>query len=162
MKELSTEEAFNKAAALCAGAEHCRSEIAAKLEKWAVPPAAAGTILDRLEQERYIDEARYARFYAHDKLRYNRWGRLKINQGLRQKLIPADIIADALAALDENEYLEAVKSVLNAKQRSVKGRNAYERRMKLLRYAAGKGFEPSLVSPLIHLEADENGMDEDW
>lgn len=161
MKELSDKEAFNKAAALCAGSEHCRSEIASKLEKWGVAEDMAAAILERLEQERYIDERRYARFYAHDKLRYNQWGRLKIKQGLYLKQIPADIIREALESLEDEEYTSIIKKILKARQRTVKGRNDYERAMKLLRYAAGKGFEPSLVRPLINLEDDE-GMDEDW
>lgn len=160
-KELSEKEAFNKAAALCAGAEHCRSEITTKLEKWNVAPELITAILRKLEEGRYIDEARYARFYAHDKLRYNQWGRLKIDQGLRLKRIPQEFIREALESLDEDEYLSIIKGVLKTKQRSVKGRNDYERMMKLLRYAAGKGFEPSLVRPLIHLE-DEDELEDDW
>lgn len=161
IKELTEKEAFNKAAALCAGSEHCRSEIASRLEKWGVETPLANAILDRLEEERYIDEARYARFYAHDKLRYNQWGRLKISQGLRLKQIPREYIRDAVGTLEEEEYLTIIKGVLKNKQRSVKGKNAYERSMKLLRYAAGKGFEPSLVRPLINLE-DSDGMEDDW
>lgn len=162
MKELTENEAFNKAAALCAGAEHCRSEIAARLTRWQVGADIIESILNRLVKERYIDEKRYAVFYAHDKLRYNQWGRIKIAQGLRLKQIPAEIIKKALASLDEEEYETVIRHVLESKQRSVKGRNAYERSMKLLRYAAGKGFEPALVRPLIHLDDEDIQAEEDW
>lgn len=162
MKELTEQEAFCKAAALCAKAEHCQSEIADKLNKWMVAPELTERILDRLVKERYIDERRYARFYAHDKLRYNQWGRLKIAQGLRLKRIRREDITEALEALDEKEYRSIIIGVLRTKQRSVKGRNDYERNMKLLRYAAGKGFEPSLVKELINIDDESATMEEDW
>lgn len=162
MKELTEKEAFNKAAALCAGAEHCRSEIANKLAKWHVSPVFIEQILDRLVEERYIDEARYAHFYAHDKLRYNQWGRIKIAQGLRLKQIPREATEAALASLDETEYRSIIIGVLKAKKRTVKGRNDYERTMKLLRYAMGKGFEPAIVQPLIHLDDEAIPLEDDW
>lgn len=162
MKELTEKEAFNRVAALCAGAEHCRSEIAQKLTRWQIDPTIVGQILNRLEKERYIDETRYARFYAHDKLRYNQWGRLKIVQGLRLKQIPTEAIEVALASLDETEYRSIIIGVLKTKKRSIKGKNDYERAMKLLRYAAGKGFEPSIVQPLIHLDSEDSPLEDDW
>lgn len=162
MKELSEQEAFNKAAALCAGAEHCRREIALKLERWQVTPETAEKILNRLVEERYIDEGRYARFYAHDKLRYNQWGRMKIAQGLRLKQISKEDIQKALDDLDDEEYHTIITGVIKAKQRTVKGRNDYERKMKILRYAAGKGFEPGIVQSLIHLDDEDAAPDEDW
>lgn len=162
MKELTDKEAFNKASSLCAGAEYCRSEIITKLEKWGVAPETIGQIMERLIEERYIDESRYARFYAHDKLRYNKWGRIKIAQGLRLKKIESEDIKEALDSLDEDEYRSIIKGVLKTKQRTVTGRNDYERKMKLLRYAAGKGFEPSIVQPLIHLDDEDMDVEEDW
>ncbi len=161
MKTLTEKEALQKAAALCAGAEYCLSDIRTKLTKWGMNETQASSILDRLLKEQFIDESRYARAYARDKLRYNKWGKLKIAQGLRLKQIASSLVKEAIDSIDEEEYRQIARQVLLAKRPSVKGKNDYERRMKLLRYAAGKGFEPSVLQPLLSADDDEY-PDTDW
>lgn len=162
MKELTKKEAFSKAAAICARTESCRSDIIRKLEKWGVDADIIKEITDRLIEEHYIDEKRYTRAYVHDKLHYNKWGRIKIRQGLRMKEIEDDNIKEILDSIDENDYRSIITDLLKARQRSVKGRNDYERKMKLLRYAAGRGFEPSVVRPLINFDDEDVDVEEDW
>ena len=102
-------------------------------------------ILERLVKERYIDEARYARFYINDKFRFNKWGRNKIIQGLRAKKIPASVYAVELEGIDEEDYLDILRSLLEAKRRDVKARNSYERDCKLIRFALGRGYEMEAI-----------------
>ena len=45
MKELTTQEAFNKAAACCSGAEYCLSDIQKKLDKWGTRGCATKEVL---------------------------------------------------------------------------------------------------------------------
>jgi RecX family. len=85
MKELTTQEAFNKAAACCSGAEYCLSDIQKKLDKWGLGAAQQKEVLTRLQAEKFIDEARFSRCFVRDKFRYNQWGRIKIMQALRLK-----------------------------------------------------------------------------
>ena len=51
MKELTTQEAFNKAAACCSGAEYCLSDIQKKLDKWGLEAAQQKEVLTRLQAE---------------------------------------------------------------------------------------------------------------
>ena len=145
MKELTEEEALYKAAAYCSSAEHCRSEVIARLTAWGVDDGTQQRILERLVKERYIDEARYARFYINDKFRFNKWGRNKIIQGLRAKKIPASVYAVELEGIDEEDYLDILRSLLEAKRRDVKARNSYERDCKLIRFALGRGYEMEAI-----------------
>lgn len=71
MKELTTQEAFNKAAACCSGAEYCLSDIQKKLDKWGLGAAQQEEVLTRLQAEKFIDEARFCRCFVRDKFRYN-------------------------------------------------------------------------------------------
>lgn len=137
-----TEDALlNKMAAYCAAAEHCRSEVLEKILRQDVPLEIAERIVDRLESEHYIDEARYCRAYANDKLRFSGWGKMKIRQGLYAKRIPDRLIVMCLDELDEAVYLDILKDLIAVKRRSVKGRNGYEITAKLIRFAVGRGFE---------------------
>lgn len=145
MKEITEQEALSKAAAYCSSAEHCTAEVVAKLNAWGIPAEGQARILARLVQEHYIDEARYARFYINDKFRFNKWGRNKIIQGLRAKKIPDSVYAVELEGIDEEDYLDILRSLLEAKRRDVKARNSYERDCKLIRFALGRGYEMEAI-----------------
>ena len=96
MKEITPEEAFQKAAACCAASEQCVADIRKKLERWGLDATRRQAVIVRLEEEKFVNEARYARSFVRDKFRYNGWGRIKIAQALRQKGIPAAYIEDAI------------------------------------------------------------------
>ena len=59
MKQLTPGEALNKAAAYCTLCERCISEVSTKLAAWGVPHGEQQKIIERLQQEGFIDEARY-------------------------------------------------------------------------------------------------------
>ena len=140
-KELSAEEARLKAEAYCSLSEHCKSEVLGKLQQWGATEETWEAILNHLEKERYVDESRYATFFVRDKYRFNQWGRVKIAQVLRMKHIPSACIDEAMEEIDEQEYLNILTSLLKKKVRSIKASNDYERNGKLVRFAAGHGYE---------------------
>lgn len=140
-KELSAEEARLKAEAYCSLSEHCKFEVLGKLQQWGAPEEAWEAILNHLEKERYIDESRYATFFVRDKYRFNQWGRIKIGQALRMKHIPSACIAGAMEEIDNQEYLNILTSLLKKKVRTIKASSDYERNGKLIRFAAGHGYE---------------------
>ena len=139
-KELTEEQLFYRLSTLCARAEHCRQEMAVKMRTWQVPDDVQQRIIGRLAKERYIDDERYARAFIHDKVRYAKWGRRKIEQALYMKRIPDDAIAAALDDVDTSEYVEILRPMLQAKAKSIKADSPYELEMKLMRFAAGRGF----------------------
>ena len=145
MKEFTEKEALNKAAAYCAASEHCLSEVSGKLDGWGVESSSKERILNRLVDERYIDESRYARFFVNDKLRYNKWGKNKIAQGLWQKRIPSSIYSSCLDGIDEEEYVKILQELLFNHRKSVRARDEYELKNKLMRFALGRGFEMDVI-----------------
>lgn len=162
MKELTEQEAYQKAAAICAAAENCKADIMLKLQKWGVTNEMAEQVLNRLIENNFIDEARYARCFVSDKFRYNKWGRLKIRQALRAKKISDNMIEDALSAIGEESYDQMIKSLIRAKVKTLKGERNYEYRCKILRYVAGRGFEPEYISrqiaQVLQCEEDDNDI----
>lgn len=149
-RPLTPEEAYNRAAARCAAREYCRSEWRERMMRAGLTAEEAGKVTDRLEDEGFIDETRYARAFVHDKTRYDRWGRLKTRQALRMKGIPAATADEALAGIDEEEYADGLRRLLQTKEKSLpKDLPEHERRARLARYAAGRGFEAELVFDII-------------
>ncbi|MFA7155140.1 MAG: regulatory protein RecX, partial [Proteiniphilum sp.] len=101
---------------------------------------AVERLLARLVQERYIDERRFAESYVRDKLRFNKWGKRKIELHLTQKSISAAVIRDVFAQFPDDQFSASLQSLLEKKRKSVTGRTAYERNGKLVRFALGRGF----------------------
>lgn len=140
-KECSQTEAFVKAEAYCSMAERCKSEVIRKLWQWGVPINSETAILAHLEKENYVNESRYAAAFVRDKYRFAQWGRIKIIQALRVKQIPENCIEEGLKQIEEEEYLSILTGLLEKKKRTVKARNDYELNGKLIRFAAGHGYE---------------------
>ena len=155
MRELSEPEALNKAAAYCTTCERCISEVTAKLVSWGVAPVAQQRIIDRLQHENFISEERYSRAFVNDKLRFNRWGRIKITAALREKRLPGNLIKEALEQIDDEEYMKILREVVAAKHRELRGKDDYASKQKILRFAASRGFEPALIMQTIKFSPDE-------
>ena len=136
----------------CSGAEHCCSEVKAMLERHKVEADDIALILKHLVKEGYVDEGRYADAFVHDKVRFAKWGRVKISQALWQKRIPADVADEALSHIDEDEYMTALKDVAKAKFRTVKGATEYDRKMKTMKSVCSRGYEPALVRKVLDLQ----------
>lgn len=153
------EQLLQQLAALCATKECCLQDLRKKLAKSELPEEACERVLQKLQAERFVDEARFARCFVHDKFRFNHWGRLKINYELSQKGIPSHLRESALAAIDEAQYQETLTDLLRTKLRSTKAKNAYELVQKLLRFAASRGFEGEIAvkcaRSLINKEVDD-------
>ena len=139
------EVALGKATALCSGSEHCTSQIMEKLSLWNVSPQDAYDIMDYLVKEKYIDNRRFARAYCHDKFCYNHWGRIKIRQMLRHLRLGDEEIEEGMETIDEEDYLEALNDVLRAKDRTLKDKDKYLRKAKLVRHLLSRGFETELA-----------------
>ena len=154
-KNITEQEAFLQLAALCAQAEHCEQEMRDKLKRWELDTAAADRIIARLQKERYIDDARYARAFVKDKIRYNKWGRRKVEQALWQKRIADDIRQQVLGEIDENEYLDVLRPLLKQKRRTTKAENDYALNQKLVRFALGRGFTFDLIRKCLDVNDDD-------
>ena len=144
--------ALKKAMSFCAGREYCYSEIRHKLSSWNVPDDDSEKILKILTEGKFIDEERYAIAYAKDKFRYNKWGKIKISSSLKMKRIQDEKITVALNAIDDSEYLDLLKNIIEKQKRSVKAKNQYDLKGKILRHCLSKGFESHLIYDLLKVE----------
>lgn len=140
-KTLTYDELLFKASAYCAMAEHCAAEVREKLRLWGASAADADRIVAYLSAEKYLDELRYCEAFVRDKFRFNRWGRIKIEMMLRAKNLPDDCIAQALAQISDDEYLQTLSDLIRAKERTLKVSDYHARRFKLIRFAQSRGFE---------------------
>jgi len=146
------QEAYLTLAALCARSEHCQWEMLEKMRRWELDDAAQSRVMARLVKERYVDDERYARAFVKDKVRYNKWGRRKVEQALWQKRIDDDIRERVLDEVDEEEYLNVLRPLLKQKRKSIKAENDYELNQKLVRFALGRGFTYDIIRQCIDVD----------
>lgn len=154
MKELSREAALNKAASYCSLCERCISEVRKKLQSWRVSDSDATYIIERLIDEKFIDEVRYCHAFTNDKLRFNHWGRIKIAGALREKMIPSETINEALDAIDPEEYINALQYIIESKRRELVGIDDFTANGKIIRYASSRGFEPHIIMKQLNFYSD--------
>ena len=110
MKEVTEQGAYLQLAQLCARAEHCQYEMVEKMRRWEMSDEAQARVMERLVKERYVDDERYARAFVRDKIRYNKWGRRKVEQALWMKHIDDSIRQQVLNEVDDEEYLNVPTS----------------------------------------------------
>ena len=155
-KEMNEQEAYLQLAALCAQAEHCEQEMRDKMKRWELDETVQNRVINRLTEERYIDNERYARAFVKDKIRYNKWGRRKVQQALWMKCIDTDIQQRVLDEIDEKEYLDVLRPLLKQKRKSIKAENDYELNQKLVRFALSRGFTFDIIRQCLNVdEIDE-------
>ena len=142
--------ALHKAMALCAGREYSIGDILSKLQSWGLNDNESTRIIEHLKNDNFINEERYALAFVRDKFKYNKWGKLKISAHLKTKNIPGEIIKNALDTIADETYKQTLVNLLSAHRRSVKAKDQYDLKAKLLRYGLSKGFESSLLYDLLN------------
>lgn len=165
MKTLTEAEMLHRAAAYCTAAERCIQDVEKKIAAAGLPADAAERIINRLVTERFIDENRFCQSFVNDKIRFNRWGRIKIAYELQKRHIPAELRREALENIDEAAYRAILLKLLKEKKRTIKGKDSRDIFQKLLRFAAGRGFESQealcCLKQLFNGEECDNAYDED-
>jgi len=138
---MQTKEVFNKLALLCSRKEYCSYDLSQKMRKWEISEEIQEKIIEDLKKEKYLDEKRFSEAFVKDKFRFNKWGKQKIKYQLRQKRISEFNIENAFEQITDEDYVDMIDTLLITKNKSVKAKNSYEQKNKLLRFMTQRGFE---------------------
>lgn len=149
MKELTEPEMLHRMAAYCSAAERCIDDVQKKISDAGLDRATAERIISRLLNEKFLDESRFCKSFVNDKLRFNKWGRIKIGYELQRRHIPPALRAEALGNIEEEEYEAILCELLKAKKKTIKSKDRRDLYYKLLRFAAGRGFESQTASQCL-------------
>ena len=143
--QLNYRHALTKVMEWCSKSERCIYEAKLKLKKFELSNNELDIAIGYLVKEKFLDDSRYVRFFVNDKLRFNKWGKIKLHYMLRQLQINDLIINKALDEIDPDFYIKILRDLLVTKKNSVKGTSNYERKGKLANYAQYHGFESDLA-----------------
>jgi len=149
------EKLLARAAKLCSSAEKCSHEVKEKLLAWGLNETAAEQAISYLKKNNYLNDARYTQFFVKDKLKLNKWGRMKIAYALRRKQVPGDTIDHALDTIDQSQYEDILDQLIIAKSRSAGDIKRATARAKIFRFAAQRGFtSEEIYDSLKRIEKD--------
>lgn len=148
-KPKSATQALSSLMRLCARSEKSSGDAMRLMRTWGVPEGERQGVLQKLIDQRFIDDRRYAEAYTREKSSLAGWGRKKIALQLRTKGVVREIVDEVLASLDSDEQSERLVDKLQRKLRSTKAASEYELRGKLLRYALSLGYDYDMALDAI-------------
>lgn len=123
----------------CSRCEYSRADVMTKaLKALEFNRDAAREVVDSLVESGYVDDLRYAAAFAREKSSLTGWGPVKIRMALSSKGIQRDILDSALAEIDSSRASARLEKLMESKWRTLKGDP--EARLKLLKYALGRGY----------------------
>ena len=141
--------ALEKGANFCAYQERSQDEVRKKLYDLKLDSDDVEEVLTMLIQKDFINEERFAKLYCRSKFNQNRWGRNKIVQGLNKRKVSDRCIKKGLLEIDPIEYEEVLVNLLEKKRETIKDKNQWTIKKKLLNYGIQKGFEYGVIQNLI-------------
>lgn len=134
-----------KIARYCAWRDRCTTEVEKKLHELGTAPEQIPHLIEWLEDEKYLDETRFAASYVRGKFSTNQWGRIRIVAELRSRNISESIIRDALKSIQHKDYFATLHRLAENKYKTVKSEDVQVKKQKTLAYLSSKGFENDLI-----------------
>lgn len=134
---------------LAARSEKSSGDAMRLMQRWRVPELERQGVLDKLIENRFIDDRRYAEAYVREKSRLAGWGARKIALQLRAKGVAQGIINEALRQIDDSDVQQRLCDKLRRKIKTTKASSDFELRGKLFRYALSQGYDYDQINQAI-------------
>lgn len=132
----------------CSRMEYCSADVRRKALKALEGDAeAASRVVASLVKDGFVDDRRYGAAFAREKSSLQGWGAVKIRYMLRSKGIPDEIIGAAFEEIDSDKAERKLDKLVADKYRLLEGDP--QRRLKLLKFALGRGYSYDEVEEAI-------------
>lgn len=150
-KPITKEKALDRLASLCSRSEQCEFDLNRKLINWGISNSDRKVVIDYLKENRFIDDARYAKSFTYDKARFSYWGPYKIQFELSRRKINPQFIKEAINHVNQTIWKEGLLHNAESKGKTLDliGINSYQERQKLFRYLVNRGFPSNASSKAV-------------
>ena len=152
-RPVETKVFLERAQHYCATAEHCPSDVQQLLARLNATDSQIDEVIGVLQQQHFIDSARYCRAFVHDKVAFQGWGRMKIIQGLRAKHLPDADITEAVNNIDETAYAANIRKLVQSKRGQDKQRT--------IRFLLQRGYTFDDLRRYAKIDADTTDYETD-
>ena len=140
------QQAKNKAAKYCVGAERSPHQVLTKLQLYGLELEDALMALESLKEANFTNEKRFVLAFVKDKFIFNNWGKIKIAIELRKHNINSSLIEEGLSTLDSSDYGLKIEELIDQKWGQLQTEEKFLiKKKKTCRFVFSKGFESHLV-----------------
>ncbi|MDR2010060.1 MAG: RecX family transcriptional regulator [Bacteroidales bacterium] len=135
-------EILQKTCKYCSRGEKSEFEVRNYIQKnFDIPNEDTTFVIKELVSQDFINPERYVKAFINDKLKFNKWGKIKIISELKTKNIDKKIIAKYIDQIDQSEYLSILQQLLKNKKKQLAGKDEYLQKASLIRFGLSRGFE---------------------
>lgn len=146
--------ALMKMQSWCAYQERAQQDARNKLYELGMWEEAVENIIVKLIEDNFLNEERFAMQFARGKFAIKKWGRIKIRQELKQKRVSDYCLKKALQQIDETDYINTLKKLIETKRKLTKEPNKIKLQYKLMNYVLSKGYEKDIVFDVLNSKED--------
>ena len=140
------------------GQPRSRSELATRLARKRVPPDVASRMLDRFQEVGLIDDVAFARDWVQSRQAGRGLACRALEVELRRKGIDSQVVAEAVAAVDSGDEVEAARLLVRRRLPSLQRFDNATVVRRLTGMLARKGYSASVAFSVVREEvagADE-------
>jgi regulatory protein len=134
------------------GQARSRSDLAGRLAAKGVPAEVSERLLDRFEEVGLVDDAAFARAWVQSRQPGKGLARRALGQELRRKGIDDALVRDALDEIDPDDEVEAARTLVRRKLRSVARVDQTTAVRRLSGMLARKGYPPGTAFRVVREE----------
>jgi regulatory protein len=142
------------------GAPKTRSQLAELLESRGVPDEAAEAVLDRFTDVGLIDDAAFARAWVSSRQSGRGLARRALSAELRAKGVDAEVAAEAVEAVDDDDEREAARWLVERRVGGMRRLDRATATRRLIGMLARKGYNGGLAAAVVR-EALDGAVPED-
>jgi regulatory protein len=144
-KPLTFEQAYLKLATFCSFRDRTLKEVEKKMKLLELSEDLHQALLEKLLEERFIDEQRMAQSYAGSKFRSRAWGKHKIVLHMKHLGLSEQLIEEGLSQISEEAYDDKLQEIALKKWNALKDTDEQIKLSKTVRFLAGKGYESDKI-----------------
>ncbi len=149
-KDHSSSLFFEKAKRFCVYKERSTYAMHAKLKAWGAADDTAHKVVNRLVEEKFIDNSRYLNAYIRGKFGIKKWGKRKISFMLKSEGFSYEEFAPFLSAIDDEYESVLIKLIQNKMNQNKSAGNSTKLKQKVIRYCMQKGYDYQIIDKVLN------------
>lgn len=107
-------------------------------------------VIDKLIDNKYLDDDRFTKAFIKDKLNFTNWGDYKIKNELKRLGVNEEIIYNNISNIDDNIYYERINKIINKDISTNKKYNGIKLKNKIYNHLLTLGYSKEKVISIIN------------
>ena len=107
-------------------------------------------VIDKLIDNKYLDDDRFTKAFIKDKLNFTNWGDYKIKNELKRLGVNEEIIYNNMINIDDNIYYERINKIINKDISTNKKYNGIKLKNKIYNHLLTLGYSKEKVISIIN------------